>query len=391
MRVTLVFPNYPPRTCGVGDYTRFVAVEMAGRGIETTVVTSDGLGSTADGGLTLRTVPGWGAGEVDAIVRQISDSRPDVVFLQYAPNAYGRAGIAPGVVRLAGALRARRIRTIVVFHEIVSPLRTGVRSCIVAPIQRAQARRLAQGATAVVVTTDSRLRTLARWTPEMKQVMHVVPVGSNIPVVPVSDERRDSVRREYLPDGGGVLIGGFGTLHTLERNFEALFEALALVRQSHPSAQLVWLGDVDKTCPTFAQVDTWARDRGVGEAVHWTGKLDPQCLSEHLGSLDVFVTVQKGGASFRHGSLLAAIGHGLPIAAFDGPERDERIVNGVHMVLVEPNARALSSGIESLLSSSDLCATLRKNILELHDSHLSWPAVTDRLLDIAARSCENGR
>src|SRR2546430_1611919 len=50
MRIVMVCPSYPPRelTCGVGDYTRCLAEELARGGDDVTVVTSTGYAGPRD-------------------------------------------------------------------------------------------------------------------------------------------------------------------------------------------------------------------------------------------------------------------------------------------------------------------------------------------------------
>ncbi len=384
MRVAQVFPNYPPTTCGVGDYTYFTSVEMARRGIPVTVVTSTGGPDEQADGVTVRPiVAGWDRGSIKVICEVLAECRPGVVFLEYAPNAYGRGGIAPWISDLQRSLREDvGSSVVVVYHELVAPLRSKLKSYAASFAHRSQARALLRGCDAAVVTTERRRIMLLDWEPQCAGKVHLIPVGSNIPVCPTDESERTAIRSRYMRDGG-VLLGGFGTLHTIERNFDLLFESLAMLKQDGTSVSFLWIGDVDQTSPTFQRVTASARALGVEDRISWTGRLDPQDVSKHLSALDVYVSVLNGGACFRNGSFLAAVGHGLPIVAISGPEDDARLRDGEHLILVAPEASSLCAAIRSALDSADTRLLLGSSALKLHEEHLSWPAVVDDLLDIA--------
>src|SRR5437660_931297 len=90
MRIVMVCPSYPPRelTCGVGDYTRCLAEELARGGDDVTVVTSTGYAGPRTG--VVRVLPVLGDG---AEPRRWWDAG-DVLDVQYAPDLYrGRSRI----------------------------------------------------------------------------------------------------------------------------------------------------------------------------------------------------------------------------------------------------------------------------------------------------------
>lgn len=389
MGIAQIFPNYPPRICGVGDYTYFTSVEMARRGIPVTVVTSMGIPENSADGVTVRPViEKWDRNSIKSVCSALSECRPHVVFLEYAPNAYGRGGIAPWITQLQRHIREDvGSKAIVVCHELVAPLRSKLKSFAASFAHRSQARSLLRGCDAAVVTTEKRRLALTQWEPERADKVAMIPVGSNIPVAPLDEAEKTAIRRRYVRDGA-FMLGGFGTLHTIERNFDLLFEALAMLNREGDRASFVWIGDVDRTTPTFERVTASARSHGVEDRISWTGRLDRADVSKHLSALDLYVSVLNGGACFRNGSFLAAVGHGLPIVAISGSEDDARLVDGRHLIMVTPEAGALGDALSRVLSSDALRTSLGNTVLKLHDEHLSWPVVVDQLLRIANRRCD---
>ncbi len=384
MRIVLICRNYPPAICGVGDHTYFVAHEMAQLGHEVTVFTSERPDVRRHEGITVRTIGGeWAARTIPSILEGLASTDPDALYLQYVPHMYGHAGVAPWTVSLARAIRRRfRSKLIVIFHELYVPWSASARLLAGGVIHRWQAASLIHLVHASAVTTPRRRDTMRRWMPLHAGKISEIPVGSNIPVVPLSNGERSALRTQ-LGANEAPLIGAFGTLKPDERNHDLLFASLARVRRVHPDARFVWIGSVDRDSPEFALAAEKALRFGVGDVVQWTGCLSAEDTSRHLSSLDVFLSLQAEGPCFRRGSLLAAMDHGLPIVALDGRATDPRLEHATHMMLVGPNPESVADNLHAVLSSPELSTRLRLNVKELTDRTLQWPGIARQLLMLA--------
>ena len=74
------------------------------------------------------------------------------------------------------------------------------------------------------------------------------------------------------------------------------------------------LGSSDPTNRATARaLDALADELGVSAELIWTGYLEPPEVSAALLSADMAVLPYADGASFRRGSLLAVLAHGLPV------------------------------------------------------------------------------
>ena len=74
------------------------------------------------------------------------------------------------------------------------------------------------------------------------------------------------------------------------------------------------VGDSDPTSQAYlGQVWTLIRQLGLEDRVHWTGFAAPDQVSAHLLAADIAVLPYREGANLRHGSLHAALAHGLPV------------------------------------------------------------------------------
>jgi len=76
------------------------------------------------------------------------------------------------------------------------------------------------------------------------------------------------------------------------------------------------VGSSDPTNMAYlAKVEKLIDDLHVADRVQWTGFTSPEEVSANLLAADCAVLPYREGASLRHGSLMAALAHGLPIVS----------------------------------------------------------------------------
>ena len=140
-----------------------------------------------------------------------------------------------------------------------------------------------------------------------------------------------------------------------------------LVRAGRPARLLMVGGKVGASDPTnqayLEHVERLAVDLGVADRVQWTGFTSSDQVSANLLAADCAVLPYHEGATLRHGSLMAALAHGLPIASTltsagvetdpglfpmlrDGesallvpPEDPVRLADAVERVMIDPELR----------------------------------------------------
>ena len=79
--------------------------------------------------------------------------------------------------------------------------------------------------------------------------------------------------------------------------------------------------DSDPTSQSYLlQVQGLIRQLGLEDRVHWTGFAATDHVSAHLLAADMAVLPYRQGANLRHGSLHAALAHGLPIITTRPPD-----------------------------------------------------------------------
>jgi glycosyltransferase involved in cell wall biosynthesis len=433
MRVCLISGEYPPMQGGVGDYTHELAKALAALGVEVAIITSAraadqtaavavgqarGLppgGAEQDGGRRARPtashdglevypiIPhwGWGSwGRVAALVRQWG---ADIVHIQYQAAAYGMhpaANLLPW--RLQQGNHKGRPYIVTTFHDLKVPYlfpKAG-------PLRWWAIVALARWSDGVVVTNVEDLTRLSAY--PFIRALSVVPIGSNIAVAPPPDYDRAAWRARLSVGEGETLLAYFGFLNE-SKGGETLIRALAeLTRRGQPRyiannkmyrGQPVRLlmvggqvGDSDPTNVAYlARVKNLIADLGLSERVLWTGFTSAAEVSAHLLAADIGVLPYRDGASFRRGSFMALLAHGLaivstvPAGVGDARSLDSglpRLRDGENVRLVPPDdPAALAQAIAELIASPEARQRLAAWARALAAT-FAWEGIARRHLEV---------
>ena len=314
LHVALLSAEYPPAPGGVGDYTRRLGQALAARGLRASVLTLRGarlcvLDPAQDERppvTVAQGIPGWGWASWRGVVAALEAIRPDVLHIQYQTGAYG---MHPAVNflpwRLRGVQRAAGGRPLVAVtaHDLLPPYLFPKAGALRAWVTR----RLLTDAGAAVVTNEHDYATAMGWSVRAA----LIPIGSNIAVDPPPGYARDTWRARLGLGRGELLVAYFGLI-SRTKGLDVLLDALARL-PAH--VRLVVVGGealASQDREYAAGVLRRIADGPLAGRVHVTGHCDEREVSAHLLAADVAALPFSDGASFRRGSLLAALAHGLP-------------------------------------------------------------------------------
>ena len=372
MRILIVCPSYPPRegTCGVGDYTRCLADELARQGEAVTVVTAAGYTGEREGGVRVLPILDAHAGR-GAWWRLGS---PDVVNIQYTPDLYrGRGGVR--LVPLVARLARNGPSTVVAFHTLVDG---SLSAWIGVPWLLATASHC-------ISTNEEVSAMIRRRLPFLAGRVTEIPIGSNIAIArgPGSDGRAEWARLG-LPADSTILVH-FGLVYP-GKGLETLFAALADLRRGRPEVRLLIVGDTRRDDREYrAGLDALAARLGIAAAITWTGRRPEDEVSRLIQAADVFVVPYDEGATIRRGSLMAGIAHGLPIVSTRAALRSAYLRDGENVSLVPPrDPGTLGARLATLLGSPDEAARLRRGARELA-ARFAWPRIAGETRRLFAR------
>ena len=407
LRVCLVSGEYPPDRGGVADYTRCLAEGLALRGLGVEVLTRSGRyrpGETAaaraerDAGsgraavappggprvTVYRAVGRWGWATPYALGRLVDLTRPDVLHIQYQTAAYR---MHPGINVAAWWLRRTRgVPIAITYHDLRVPY------LLPKAVRLREAVTLLPGRHAglVVATNSEDYARLAG--AGLRGRLALVPIGSNIPDAPPPGYDRDAWRESAGIGRATGLVAYFGLLNASKGGL-ALVEALASLRAAGRDVRLLMIGArVGASDPTNAAYlhafEAALAARGLDEAVLWTGHVPEADVSAWMHAADVVALPYVDGASFRRGSLLAALAHGAPVVTTTPawtdpslptpPGAPPPLEDGLSARLVTPaDGPALAAAMAEVLGDALLAARLAAGGRALA-AYFGWEAIAAR-------------
>ena len=383
MRVLFLTGEYPPMQGGVGDYTWHLGAALGKLGVDVDVLTSHAAGPAhllpQDAGAIHADVVSWGWGLARRVRALAETIEADVLHIQYQSAAFG---LHPAINLLPRALRKARWpqRVAVTFHDLRVPY----------VFPKAGALRwhanleLARHSDLVVVTNAEDHETLRSY-PELAQKTIEVPIGSNIQPEPQADFDRSEHRAQYGVGPDDLLLCYFGFLNASKGGEELVLATARLARAGVPVYLLMIGGQVGASDPTnyayLQRVQALIVEQGIENRVRWTGFTASRQVSANFLASDIAVLPYRDGASFRRGSLMAAIAHGLPIVSTQPAVPIPQIHHGDNLWLVPAQApEALADAIKTLWSDPAMCQRLSEGARHLAEN-FTWDNVARRNLE----------
>jgi glycosyltransferase involved in cell wall biosynthesis len=385
MKVCLTSGEFRPMQGGVGDFTYEVGQALCDLGATVTVLTSTAAGPprNEDGMQVEPRLKHWGWNSWRTILRTAEELEADVLNIQYQAAAYG---MHPAINLLPLRLRARkqRPRIVVTFHDLKVPYlfpKAGrIRWWVVLA--------LARWSDAVIVTNAEDLETLAPY--PLSPAPYLIPIGSNIEPAPPTDYDRNTWRARWGVGPGDTLLSYFGFLNE-SKGGEALIQALDGVVKKGYRARLLMVGgkwgSSDPTNVAYAQrVEALINELGLSERVMWTGYTPQEEVSANLLASDICVLPYRDGASFRRGSFMAALVHGLPIVTtMPNVQHSSSLPSlrgGENVLLVPPDdAATLAKAVARLADNPELRQRLGQGAKEVSKA-FAWDSIAEKTLEV---------
>lgn len=254
-------------------------------------------------------------------------------------------------------------------------------------------RYLARSCDAVIATNDKDHSQLLAW---RLKLLTLIPIGSNISTTPPPNYQRSAWRAQLGVGDNETLLCYFGFLNEAKGG-ETLIRALALA----PNAKLLMIGgQVGASDPTnaayLAKVKALIAELGLSQRVLWTDYTPQETVTANFLASDICVLPYREGASFRHGTLMAALAHGMPIVTtvasrqlpitnYQSPSSSAKLpklVDGQNCLLVPPaDPPALADAIHRAAASPDLRARIGAGARELAQ-HFTWDKIAQQHLEL---------
>jgi glycosyltransferase involved in cell wall biosynthesis len=383
MRIGLITGEYPPDQGGVGDFTHELGRALAALGHEVHVITSASHSTehaTRNTAIVHRSVRGWDWHCWRDIIRLHDVLHFDILNIQYQAAAYG---MHPAINFLPLRLRmGTGYRTVVTFHDLKVPYlfpKAG-------PLRWWVNLGMARWSDVAIVTNAEDFARLSTYS--FIRSLSLIPIGSNISPEPPADYDRETWRADRGLKPDDLLLSYFGFLNE-SKGAETLVRALSRLMQrggdaqSASNIQLIMVGGkVGSSDPTnvayLKRVEGLIEELGLTDRVFWTGYTPQSEVSANLLASDICVLPYRDGASFRRGSFMAALAHGLPIVSTRPRVHVPKLRHGENILLVPPDAPvALAEAIARLAGDVELRRHLGEGAARLAQD-FTWEKIAEK-------------
>jgi glycosyltransferase involved in cell wall biosynthesis len=180
------------------------------------------------------------------------------------------------------------------------------------------------------------------------------------------------------------LLGYFGFLNA-SKGGETLINALSvLVHDRKARVRLLLIGgdagSSDATDTAYAaQIARQIRRHDLEDVIVRTGFVAPEAVSGHLLACEAVALPYRDGASWRRGSLMAALAHGLPVITTQPAEPLPELRDGENVRLMPvDSAPALVLAVTELLNAPEVRARMGEGARGLA-RQFAWEGIAERV------------
>jgi glycosyltransferase involved in cell wall biosynthesis len=390
MRILFITGEFPPMQGGVGDCTNEIAQGLAARGADVQVLTSTQARDLRRSSSVVRPpsfvvrpiIERWDWSSHRVLARVLREFAPHIAHIQYQTGAFA---MHPAINFAPRFLKSSRTKFVTTFHDLRVPYlfpKAG-------PVRDWVTRELARSSDAVIATNDDDYAQLS--TLNLK-LLTLIPIGSNIPITQSPNHPRNAWRAQLGIREDETLLCYFGFLNE-SKGGETLIRALALI----PNAKLLMIGGkVGASDPTnaayLARVKSLIANLQLTDRVLWTDYTPPEIVTANFYASDVCILPYRDGASYRRGTLMAALAHGCAIVTTQVQGSKFKVTgqlpplrDGENCLLVPPDdPRALAEAIQRAMASPELRAKIGAGARALAQ-HFTWDRIAEQHLELYRR------
>jgi glycosyltransferase involved in cell wall biosynthesis len=300
VKILFIVGSLEPWRDGVGDYTRMLADECRRLGHETFLMSLNDSwidkSSRGDRSLRLPSTMSW-ASRIKTGRTFVTESRPDLVSLQYVPYSFHPAGLSFALPKIAQAIIGK-VPAHLMLHELWIGSQAGApfKAKVFGFCQRKIIESLIKGLACRIVHTSNAVyaQLLSRHGIDAK----VLPLFGSVPVLPnaVVSPRNDNALR----------LGLFGSVHP-EWEPDDLFAGLQSLGKS---IQVYHIGRIGPGESLWNEIV----ERYKAEIQFQRfGEQSPENISRFFLSLDFGVATTPFSLIGKSSTVAAMLDHGLPV------------------------------------------------------------------------------
>lgn len=382
MKICFITGNYPPKLCGVGDYTYFLAEELAQRGhvVHVITLTSDDSEKGPTVKHIVHRINKWSIAEIPKILTILREHSPDVLNIQYVPHAYHPRSFTFTINILPLILRVIRknIKIVITIHECHLPWLPSLKGSLMSLWHRIMLFLICTFSHEIVVTTK-------QWNRLLKRVLvfkktEWVPVGSNIPMAEFPEEEKKSLKNKILNGiQDCILITSFGTLHE-SKDLNTIINVLKTLREKY-KIKFIWIGGKGIKEKLREDFDKKFKENKID--AEFTGEIGRAEIYKYLSISDIFLQPYTQGVTTNRGSLIAALGIGVPLVTTYSDNTDECFKDGKVILLVPAgDDKEIMNLLTSLINDRKLMIEIGQKEKDLFNKFFSWRSIADNLIRV---------
>ena len=383
IRVLMIADEYPPTICGIGDYSANLAQALAAKGVYVSVLTKAVAGlpeeENVDGIGVRRLARGWTMKDVQPIMHAARQSGPGTIMHVQYPSLtnYGRRlmiNLLPAMFRTAKR-SCPMVVTMHGFHE--HRLRWRMR---VLPMLWANS--------AVVFVHPRDQQLAARWAPLASRRAALIPIASNVPVLPPDAAQRAQVREELAIAADEKVAVFFGEVRP-DKGLHTLFDATQSMRRRGFPARALVISTIGMHPHEMTPYERGVMARlaeGIREGWAMLARADtPKRAAEILQAADLAAFPFTLGAAENRGSLMAAVVNGVGVLTTRGISTPQDYEDRYGVETVGANDEwAFAARLETLLRSEDDRAALAAKAQSAAD-RFTWSGIADQNIEVYRR------
>lgn len=262
MRILFICGSYSPEKCGIGDYlSNLVRALKEYPNIE----------------ILLMVNKDWSIKNYFSILKEIKESKPDIIHIQYPSNGYGLS-LLPQLISL-------RLRAIITLHEVSH-----------SKILRRLSLLFYSIRSSIIFTTSSEKKVYKKYYPWFSGKTAIIPIGANI---------RNEIKRKDAIKSPNVYnkIINFGQIRP-KKGLEEVIELAALIRKNNLNYKVIIAGQlIERFVPYYNSL----KNLDGADNITWMFDLKENEIGNLMQDASIAYFPFPDGASERRGSLLTAL------------------------------------------------------------------------------------
>jgi len=231
-----------------------------------------------------------------------------------------------------------------------------------------------------IITPSDSMRQILMEEYGFSEQITTIPTGVDLRLFEKLNRQIERRKRKWNDE---IILISAGRL-AIEKNWELLMEAVAMVMRKIPRIRLVLLGDGSER----KKLQKKAKNLGITGQVEMPGGIDLGKVGNYLVAADIFCFASVAEAQGL--VTLEAMAAGLPVVAVDGSGTRDVLEDGVQGFMTLNDVEALAQGIEKLVTDQEvrlkmsLAARMRAREFDIVNQAY-------KLLDVYAQAQESAR